>query len=184
MRRHWQYLKYVLRHKWYVFLECRKLGVPLLIALAHDWDKFLPDEWFAYARCFYKPDGSRQYDEGIDFTVAWLLHQQRNKHHWQNWVCVDGIPLSWTNVLIWDRGNAEEVKTVETDFGPMTLRYDVDPAHLMVREMSDVYRREMLADWRGAGKALGFPDTAAWYEKNKANIRLHPDTRAWLEAAI
>jgi len=47
--------------------------------------------------------------------------------------------------------------------------------------MPDKYRREMLADWRGAGRALGFPDTKAWYVKNRDNIKLHPDTRAWID---
>jgi hypothetical protein len=30
-RRHWAYLKAVLRHKWYVALACKKLRVPLLV---------------------------------------------------------------------------------------------------------------------------------------------------------
>jgi len=36
--------------------------------------------------------------------------------------------------------------------------------------------REMVADWRGAGRALGKPDTVAWYQVNRANMRLHPFT--------
>src|SRR5688572_9099157 len=107
MRRHWAYLKYVLRHKWFVFQECLKLGVPLWIAIVHDWDTFLPDEWLPYARTFYKPDGSKQYVESIDFALAWKQHQHRNKHHWQYWCNVDGIPLYLTMIMIWDRGQAQ-----------------------------------------------------------------------------
>jgi hypothetical protein len=145
MRRHWQYLKYVLRHKWFVFKACLQLGVPLWIAIFHDWDKFLPSEWFPYARTFYAPDGTKQYQENEAFTVAWNQHQKLNKHHWQYWL------------ITWDRGETEALP------------------------MPDVYRREMLADWRGAGQALGFPDTLKWYLNNKDKIKLHPDTRAWLE---
>jgi len=36
MRRHWQYLKYVFRHKWFVLLAGIKLGVPLLQLVFHD----------------------------------------------------------------------------------------------------------------------------------------------------
>ena len=144
MRRHLSYLRYVLRHKWFVFLACWTLEVPLFIALFHDWDKFLPDEWFGYTRCFYKPDGSKQYDEP-QMVTCWNAHQKRNKHHWQYWM------------LTWDRG--------ETECLPMP----------------DVYRREMLADWIGAGRALDKPDTWAWYEANKEKIQLHPDTRKQLE---
>lgn len=148
MRRHWNYLKYVMRHKWYVFCACWKLNVPFIIAVLHDWDKFLPDEWLPYARCFYAPDGSKQYVEGQAFTNAWNSHQKRNKHHWQYWM------------ITWDRG--------ETECLPMP----------------DIYRREMLADWIGAGKALGFPKTWEWYDKNKTNIQIHPDTRTWIETQL
>jgi hypothetical protein len=50
--------------------------------------------------------------------------------------------------------------------------------------MPDKYRREMLADWRGAGMALGKPDTAGWYQANKDKMHLHPDTRAWIEQQL
>lgn len=92
---HIAYLRYVLRHKWFVFLGCLKLKVPLWQAIVHDWDKFMPDEWFPYVNTFYKPDGSKQYNETLEFAQAWNAHQKRNKHHWQYWL------------LTWDRG--EEV---------------------------------------------------------------------------
>lgn len=160
MRAHLAYLRYVLRHKWFVFLECRKLGVPLWTAVLHDWDKFLPDEWFPYVHFFYEPDGSPKqrrdstgYYKPTDtgnaaFDFAWLLHQKRNRHHWQWWVLPE------------DNGGEK------------------------ILPIPDVYRREMLADWRGAGRAQGTPDTAVWYEKNKDKMRLHLDTRAWIEQQL
>jgi len=119
MRRHWAYLRSVLRHKRFVFQECIRLSVPIWIAILHDWDKFWPDEWLPYARTFYKSDGSKQYDETDAFNKAWNHHQKRNKHHYQYWL------------LTMDRG-------------------DVIPL-----PMPHVFRKEMLADWRGAGRAYG-----------------------------
>lgn len=147
MRRHWEYFKYVIRHKWFVFRACLKLGVPFWIAIIHDWDKFLPDEWFPYVRCFYAPNGSKQYDEK-QITTAWNAHQKRNKHHWQYWM------------LTWDRG--------ETQCLPMP----------------DVYRREMLADWIGAGLAQGKPNTVEWYAGNREKMKLHDETRDWLDKKL
>lgn len=156
MRRHLQYLKYVLRHKWFVFLECLKLGVPIWIAILHDWDKFLPDEWFGYARFFHNPDGSpvqrrdgtgyyKPTDTGNrEFEKAWFLHTRRNKHHWQYWV----LPTEGDNKLY---------------------------------QMPDVYIREMIADWRGAGRAQGTPDTKAWYMANRDKMKLHHVTRLGVE---
>lgn len=146
--RHTEYLKYVLRHKWYVFLACFKMHVPLWIAILHDWDKFLPDEWFPYAATFYDKSGNKQYKEHPAFTLAWNAHQKRNKHHWQYWM------------ITWDRGETECIP------------------------MSDVSRREMIADWMGAGKALGKPKTWEWYAANKDKIQLHPETRTWVDAEI
>lgn len=148
MRRYWQYLKYVIRHKWFVFKAGLELDVPLWILVLHDWDKFLPFNFVAYAKTFYKPDGSKQYTESQDFTLAWNAHQKINRHHWQYWM------------ITWDRGNTETLP------------------------MPDVYRREMLADWMGAGRALGFPKTWEWYKKNRENIKLHTETRIWIEEQL
>lgn len=152
MRRHWAYLKAVTRHKWFVFLACLQWGVPIWSAILHDWDKFLPDEWLSYAACFYAPNGSPQYVETDAFNVAWLKHQNRNKHHWQYWVLME------------DSGNVI----------PMNL--------------PDSARREMLADWYGAGRAYNANWTPLeprqWYEKNKDKMQLNPETREWVETQL
>lgn len=151
---HWQYLKYVLRHKWFVFRSGLKLGVPLYLLILHDISKFRPSEWFPYVHYFYgrpKLKDGYIHTPGSDgsFDLAWLKHQKRNKHHWQWWV------------LIYD--NNVEPKTIE---------------------MPDRYMREMLADWMGAGMAQGKPDTLAWWMKNKPHIMLHAGTAQWIERKL
>lgn len=95
--RHINYLKYVLRHKWFVFIACMKLGVNPWQALIHDWHKFLPSEWFAYAYTFYNADGTKRYEQNQAFTMAWNHHQKRGRHHWQYWL------------ITWDRGTTEPI---------------------------------------------------------------------------
>jgi hypothetical protein len=160
MKAHLQYARYVARHKWFVYQEARKLGIPFLGAL-HDLSKLRPSEWGPYVDYFYgdfpeavygdmrnlglrtKSDVSRAFDE------AWLKHQHANKHHWQHWVLRE------------DDGGTKVL--------PMPHRY----------------RREMLADWRGAGRAItGKDNTAEWYAKNRAQMQLHPDTREWVERML
>jgi len=77
---HWQYGLYVAKHRWFVFLECCKLGIPLR-GLTHDLSKFSPAEWFCYANYFYGHDANE-----YNFNAGWLHHQHRNDHHWQHWV--------------------------------------------------------------------------------------------------
>ena len=58
------YLKKLLLHKWFVFLECLKMGMPL-VGLIHDWSKFLPDEFIPYARYF----GVERRDDDLNRAV-------------------------------------------------------------------------------------------------------------------
>lgn len=98
MMRHFNYMKYVLRHKWFVLLASIRIGAPIWGAIIHDLSKFRPSEWVPYARCFYAPNGSKQYKEDYAFALAWNDHQKRNKHHYQYWV------------ILWDRGEYEPLE--------------------------------------------------------------------------
>lgn len=154
-----KYLDYVLRHKWYVMVECFKQGL-IWRGLVHDMSKFRLDEFIPYAKYFYGEHGIRfnggffwehKRNEEIkkQFDYAWLLHQKRNQHHWQWWL------LS------------------EDDGGTKIL------------EMSLKYKIEMLCDWRGAGMAINGKDNIReWYEKNKGNMNLHKFTRTWVEVMV
>lgn len=61
-------------------------------------------------------------------------------------------------------------------------------------EMPDKYRKEMLADWRGAGHAkkkmrtdktsYSEDECKTWYLKNKNKMTLHKKTRAWVEKEL
>ena len=151
-----QYLKYVVRHKWFVFLECVKEGIPLM-GITHDASKFSPSEFFPYANYFYSNESDihkgrdetgyyKPTDTGdIHFDYAWFLHQKRNKHHWQWWV------------------------------------FPQDEGGTKVINMPLKYRKEMLCDWKGAGKALNTPDTKRWYSEHKTRIQFHQHTRKWVE---
>lgn len=86
MKRHLAYLRYVLRHKWFVFVAGRHVKVSLWRIIIHDWSKFLPSEWGPYAWTFYTKNGKSRYQETPEFHQAWNAHQKRNKHHWQYWL--------------------------------------------------------------------------------------------------
>jgi hypothetical protein len=47
------------------------------------------------------------------------------------------------------------------------------------------YVLEMVADWTGAGRAIsGRKDWRPWYRENAGRLRLHPQTRAMVEAML
>jgi hypothetical protein len=155
MKRYSAYLKALLRHKYYVFVEGRKLGLGILRLLIHDWDKFGYKMFRSYAHSFYTEKGEKQYSPDADFADVWNRHQKINKHHWH------------AHLLSWDSGGEEPRRMKEPDL------------------------LEMVADWRGAGRAYSKPDqkwkpseTISWYEKNREKMRLHPETRRRVEEVL
>lgn len=79
------YHGYILKHKWFVFVECYKLGIPWQ-GIIHDLSKYRPVEFYPYMDRFY---GSKQ--TSPEFLVAWQQHVQSNPHHWQSWVALKGL---------------------------------------------------------------------------------------------
>jgi len=154
--KHLKYLSYVIRHRWFVFVECLKMGL-LWRGLVHDLSKFLPSEWFPYVNYFNgewrcKSDVPKDYkappEIAAAFDLAWLKHQHRNPHHWQYW----------------------------------RLREDDGGTKVLVMPLK--YVKEMLADWRGAGKAQGQTSLGPWYAKNHRKIELAPETRDLLHSLM
>lgn len=151
MQKHFQYLGYLLRHKFFVLKASRLVGgVPLWRALLHDWSKFLPSEWGPYVRYFYGPNqfnGRHRPEDAPDwFNRAWLYHQRRNRHHWQYWL------------LRLDTGRVVPMRMPDT----------------YVHEMVSDWVGAGLAQ----GKGLDVHD---WYETNKEHMLLHDDTRFLVE---
>ena len=205
-----------MRHKWFVFVECCKLGIPWL-GIIHDWSKFLPREFSPYARYFYgnypkradiKGDmrniiSDRYTAEGVKvaFDVAWLHHQKGNRHHWQYWLLQydnentytvqspgDGYGLMLCQNqqrLLWFTAADYKDDVLDSEawrrLNPIIELLNKKPVAM---PMPDRYCREMLADWRGAGRAYGNPDTREWYLAHKDDIILHPDTRERVEREL
>ena len=112
--KHLKYARYLFLHKLYVALACLREGL-WWRAFSHDLSKFLPGEWGPYANFFYgeKPaevrDSTGYYkptdtgDSAFDF--AWLLHQKKNRHHWQWWLLPEDeggvklLPMPYVCVL-------------------------------------------------------------------------------------
>ena len=161
--KYFRYLKYLLRHKWYVLVWCFRYKL-YWQGIIHDLSKFLPSEFFPYAEFFYGKDSTEESREvryqNINyakryFQRAWQKHLMRNKHHWQNWINIQ------------------------------------DEGTTVILEMPKKYIIEMFCDWIGAGRAQGYynPDKPKqevqhWYKKNKNKIILHPNTRKEIEKLL
>lgn len=79
----------ILKHKYWVFYYCRKVGVKGLMwrGIKHDMSKFSPTEFWESVR-YYQGDSSPidacKKDQGM--SRAWMHHKGRNTHHYEYWV--------------------------------------------------------------------------------------------------
>lgn len=155
-----KYLYSLLRHKYYVLLAGLKMGkISIWRLVWHDASKFLPIEFFPYARHFfgfypsmeskiwlrhdYPYKGRTKHSVKKDYDRAWNYHQNHNKHHFQYWILIN----------------------------------DEDGTYPL--EMPDVYVREMIADWLGASRAYtGSYNLATWLNNymNPYCERMHKRT--------
>jgi len=137
-----------LRHKWFVYLAGRRLGVPLWRLIVHDWTKFFLAG--AYGAYLYGDDPGRQEHEA--FQTAWLYHQNHEGHHWEYW-----IPRTRHT-----RGESGELVPQPTP-------------DVLVREMVADW---IGATRAYAGKWPSKAEKWWWFEEHYHRMNLHPATRA------
>lgn len=80
------HFKLVTKHRWYVFKNCCRAGIPLQ-GLLHDLSKFSPTEFFESAK-YYTGDRSPidNCKDAQGVSYGWMHHKGRNPHHWEYWV--------------------------------------------------------------------------------------------------
>ena len=163
-----KYFWYVVKHKWFVMIECFKVGL-FWRGIVHDLSKLYPSEFLPYANFFYGKKNSdikkgrsktgyyKPTDTGDKaFDFAWLLHQKRNRHHWQWWILPE------------------------------------DEGGVKILPIAEPYLTEMICDWIGAGKAQGhfspkndeYYETRNWYKQNGLKMQLDIKTRNKIEKIL
>lgn len=88
-KRFFGHLRTINRHKRYVTLLCFKCGL-YKQGILHDLSKYSPIEFFAgvkYYQGFRSPIDAER--EDIGYSLGWLHHEGRNKHHWEYWIDKD-----------------------------------------------------------------------------------------------
>lgn len=148
------HFKTITYHKWLVMKGCFKLGL-YKQGILHDMSKYSPTEFFIGAK-FYQgtrsPNNAEREDKG--YSLAWIHHYGRNKHHYEYWS--DYIP------------GTGKMGPVE-----MPVKYAVE---MFVDRVcaSKVYNKEAYRD----------DSPLKYYENSKAKDLIHPNTAAFLEKLL
>ena len=85
MRKYFLHFKTITLHKLYVMIECFRLGL-YWQGVVHDLSKYGPTEFLPSAK-YFQGDSTpiaREKAE-VGYSVAWLNHKAKNKHHWEYW---------------------------------------------------------------------------------------------------
>ena len=81
-----KHLKTVTKHRYYVCKYCFKFGL-YWQGLTHDLSKFGPTEFWSSVKYYQgtrSPIDAEKEDKG--YSMAWLHHKSKNKHHFWYWV--------------------------------------------------------------------------------------------------
>ena len=90
----WGHLTTINKHKMLVMKHCFKIGL-YKQGLLHDLSKYAPSEFWVgvkYYRGTGSPNSAERRDKG--YSIAWLHHKGRNKHHieyWMDYSPLDGV---------------------------------------------------------------------------------------------
>lgn len=82
----WRHFCTITRHRHLVMKGCFKVGL-YRQGLLHDLSKYTPTEFLVgckYYKGYMSPNNAEREDRG--YSLAWLHHKGRNKHHLEYWI--------------------------------------------------------------------------------------------------
>jgi hypothetical protein len=139
-------------------IECFKTGL-FIQGIMHDMSKFLPREFFAYAKYFYGKDKERA---KAAFERAWSKHYNINKHHWEYWLC------DFEDVF-----NDCKIEKI-----PLHM-----PSKYIIEMVCDWVGAGRAQGFRSP-KNDPMKETRAWYSANRDKITVSESTRQKIEEII
>lgn len=141
----WQHLKTINHHKWLVMKYCFRAGL-YKQGLLHDLSKYSWVEFSVGAKYFQgdrSPNNAEREDKG--YSLAWLHHKGRNKHHLEYWIdySLTGdkpmagmeMPARYVVEMFCDRIAASRTYNKEKYSDGDSLRYfEASKDHYMIHE--------------------------------------------------
>lgn len=147
----WQHFWTITRHRHAVLAGCFRVGL-YYQGLTHDLSKYSPVEFWNGAKYFQgtrSPNTAEREDRG--YSLAWMHHKGRNRHHFEYWTDLDLTTKRYAPV-------------------PMPRRYLVE----MVMD-----RRAACLIYQG--KNYTDASALEYFLKSKDRIEMHPQTQRELE---
>lgn len=149
------HLSTVVRHRYEVFKNCCRAGI-VWQGIWHDFSKFSPTEFIPsvkhYAGGVKSPNELERADYG--YSIAWMHHKGRNKHHFEYW----------------------------TDYDPVT--HEMSPVKMPKKYLVEMFCDRVGASKIYKGKDYTDAAPYEYFMRAKKRRRIHPETSQQLEALL
>ena len=150
----WGHFKTVVRHRHMVIKHCSKAGI-LFQGLLHDLSKFSPTEFAPGAKYYQGTRSPNEAErEAYGYSLAWMHHKGRNKHHFEYW----------------------------TDYSPVTKR--MEPVKMPLKYVKEMFCDRVAASKIYMKDSYSDSAPLAYFQKGKGNRMIHPETAAILEKLL
>lgn len=147
----WQHFWTITRHRHAVLAGCFRVGL-YYQGLTHDLSKYSPVEFWngvKYYQGTRSPNTAEREDRG--YSLAWMHHKGRNRHHFEYW----------------------------TDLDPTTKRYA--PVPMPRRYLVEMVMDRRAACLIYQGKNYTDASALEYFLRSKDRIEMHPQTQRELE---
>ncbi|MBQ1274147.1 MAG: DUF5662 family protein [Cellulosilyticum sp.] len=134
----WEHFKTITKHRHKVIAHCYKAGI-LFQGLFHDLSKYSPTEFKVGAKYYTgvkSPNEGERADRG--YSVAWMHHKGRNKHHYEYWTDYNTkskkiepvkMPLNYVIEMFCDRVAASKIYMKDQYTNQSPLEYFLNAKH-------------------------------------------------------
>ena len=149
-----RHFRVITRHRHRVILHCFRAGIGLQ-GLFHDLSKYSPTEFFMGVRYYQgqrSPNEAEREEQG--YSLAWMHHKGRNRHHFEYWV----------------------------DVNPKTKLYE--PVEMPINFLIEMFCDRVAACKIYKGKDYKDDAALLYYLRGNAKNIMHPNTAAELERLL
>ncbi len=144
----------ITKHRHVVIKHCRKAGI-LWQGLRHDLSKYTPTEFIPGAKYY---TGTRSPNEGerelYGYSLAWIHHKGRNKHHFEYW----------------------------TDYSPVSKV--VEPVKMPMKYVAEMFCDRVAAGKIYNGDKYTDKSPIEYFMRAKGRRVIHPETSDLLEGLL
>lgn len=158
MNKAFAHFRTIIRHRHMVISHCKKAGI-LRQGLMHDLSKFSPTEFIPGAKFYLGTRSPNEAErEQYGYSLAWIHHKGRNKHHFEYWTDYNArtkmleavkMPINYVKEMFCDRVAASKTYLKENYTNDCPLEYFM----------------------RSKGKRMIHPETSDFLEKLLVMLR-------------